>query len=178
MPCTLSSQRSKTGDPQNSISLDIKAAFDMAWWPALHDRLRKTSCPQNLHQLIQSYLTGRRVQLDLLNASASKSMSKGCVQGSVCGPTFWNLILDSLLEMDLPTGCHIQAYADDVMLLVSRATCGEVQSSANAALDLISEWGSSVKLTFSPAKTSAIAFTQGLKGIAISMNNPINQNSK
>ena len=151
------------------ISLDIKAAFDNAWWPALMDRLRRTSCPRNLHLLIQSYLTDRRVQVDLLNASVSKSMTKGCVQGSVCGPTFWNLILDSLLETALPSGCHIQAYADDVMLLVTGGTPDEVQANANQALDLIHNWGSSVKLTFSPAKTVAIAFTQGLSKITVAM---------
>ena len=108
------------------VSLDIKAAFDNAWWPALHERLRRTHCSKNVHRLITTYLDGRTVSLDYADASASKSMSKGCVQGSVCGPTFWNLVLDELLCVQLPAGCHLQAYADDVMLLVDAKSKDEV----------------------------------------------------
>ncbi|KAL0891775.1 hypothetical protein ABMA27_015042 [Loxostege sticticalis] len=70
-------------------------------------------------------------------------MSRGCVQGSVCGPTFWNVILDDLLEQQLPQGCHLQAYADDVLL----------------ALESITSWGESVKLNFGPSKTQMIGFS-------------------
>ena len=151
------------------VSLDIKAAFDNAWWPAIQQRLRSTGVARNCHRLIQSYLCDRKVSLDLADASASKNMTKGCIQGSVCGPTFWNLVLDELLDLSLPVGCHLQAYADDVMLLVSGPTAATVQRRANAALDLILDWGNSVKLRFSPAKTQAIAFTPGSKTVALSM---------
>ena len=149
------------------VSLDIKAAFDNAWWPALLERLRASGCAKNIFRLIQSYLQERNVSLDFANARASKQMTKGCVQGSVCGPTFWNLILDELLGVELPDGCHIQAYADDVMLLVSAPTAAGVQAAANAALKTISEWGVGVKLNFSPAKTQAICFTPASKDITL-----------
>ena len=152
------------------ISLDIKAAFDNAWWPALMERLRKTSCPRNVNRLIVSYLQDRKVSLDFADARASKTMTKGCIQGSVCGPTFWNLILDELLDVKLPPGCHIQAYADDVMLLVEGTSVADVESTVNSALDKILRWGRSVKLTFSPAKTHAIAFTHKAKTASIVMN--------
>ena len=159
----------KLGRHVIGVSLDIKAAFDNAWWPALMERLRRTQCPRNIHRLIKSYLSGRTVTLDLGDARASKSMTKGCVQGSVCGPTFWNLILDDLLDVPLPYGCHIQAYADDVMLLVDGRTVADVQMSANQALASILDWGRSVKLSFSPAKTQAIAFNRASKQASITM---------
>ena len=152
------------------VSLDIKAAFDNAWWPALMERLRKTSCPRNVNRLIVSYLQDRTVSLDFADARSSKTMTKGCIQGSVCGPTFWNLILDELLDVTLPPGCHIQAYADDVMLLVERTSATDVETTVNSALDRILRWGESVKLTFSSAKTQAIAFTQKAKSASIVMN--------
>ena len=102
-----------------AVSLDIKAAFDNAWWPSIFERLRRTQCPTNIFKLIQNYFVGRAVSLTYADAEYTKPMTKGCVQGSVCGPTFWNIILDELLEMPLPEGCHIQAFADDVLLLVS-----------------------------------------------------------
>lgn len=76
-------------------------------------------------------------------------MTQGCVQGSICGPTFWNLILDELLEQRLPYGCHLQAYADDVMLLVEGKTASDIEERANDALAIIQAWGERVKLEFS-----------------------------
>ena len=152
------------------VSLDIKAAFDNAWWPALQSRLRKTNCPRNIYSLIQSYLHDRNVTLEFANTRNTKPMTKGCIQGSVCGPTFWNLILDELLELEFPSECHIQAYADDVMLLVSGNNMAEVQTKTNQALQAIHDWGVGVKLQFSPSKTQGICFTQGCKGIELLMN--------
>ena len=142
-----------------AVSLDIKAAFDNAWWPAIFERLRRTGCPNNIYKLVQSYFVGRSVRLRYADAETTKAMTRGCVQGSVCGPTFWNVILDELLETPLPEGCHIQAFADDVLLLVTGEDATSVQDAANRALAIIGDWGASVKLSFSPAKTKAVAFT-------------------
>ena len=152
------------------VSLDIKAAFDNAWWPALFSQLRRTKCAQNIFGLIQSYFQNRSVELTYGDGHATKKMSRGCIQGSVCGPIFWNLILDELLNTPLPNGCHIQAFADDVLLIVSGETPTQIEVTTNNALVMISEWGKSVKLTFSATKTQAIAFTPDAKQTLIHMN--------
>ena len=152
-----------------AVSLDIKAAFDNAWWPSIFERLRRTQCPNNIFKLVQSYFTGRSVRLNYADAETTKVMTRGCVQGSVCGPTFWNLILDELLETPMPEGCHIQAFADDVLLIVTGKDATTVQDAANRALSIINQWGSSVKLTFSPGKTKAVAFTHQAARTIISM---------
>ena len=151
------------------VSLDIKAASDNAWWPALQERLRESGCARNIYRLIQSYLQGREVSLSLADSLVTKSITKGCVQGSLCGPTFWNLILDSLLQMRLPDGCYLQAYADDVFLLVCGKDSRCVETAANAALSIIQEWRVGVKLTFSPVKTQAVCFSPASKNINLIM---------
>ena len=152
-----------------AVSLDIKAAFDNAWWPSIFERLRRTECPNNIFKLVQSYFTGRSVRLSYADAETTKMMTRGCVQGSVCGPTFWNLILDELLETPMPEGCLIQAFADDVLLIVQGKNAVSVQDAANRALTMISEWGTSVKLAFSPNKTKAVAFTTQATRTILSM---------
>ena len=147
------------GDQAIAVSLDIKAAFDNVWWPSIFERLRATGCPQNIFNLIQSYFTGRTVILTYGDATATKLKTRGCVQGSVCGPTFWNLILDELLEAPLPEGVHIQAFADDVLLLVTGKDTNTVQRATNEALDIVAKWGARVKLKFSTNKTKMVAFT-------------------
>ena len=152
-----------------AVSLDIKGAFDNAWWPALMERLRKTNCARNVHRLLADYLANRVVRLQLAGTSHSKVTTKGCIQGSVFGPTLWNLILDDLLEMTLPPECHLQAYADDVILLVSAPTAQAAQLAANKALTMIRRWGASQKLQFGADKTVAVSFSPGSRHVRLAM---------
>ncbi|CAG4931346.1 unnamed protein product [Parnassius apollo] len=94
-------------------------------------------------------------------------MSKGCIQGSTCGPVLWDIILDELLNTKLPAGCYIQAFADDVLLVVTAASAGELESAANLGLHHIVEWGRIVELAFGPTKTRLIAFTPKTASINI-----------
>ncbi|CAK1544678.1 unnamed protein product [Leptosia nina] len=165
--------RSKKANGEHviAVSLDIKAAFDNAWWPAVFARLRHYDCPSNIYYILLSYVQNRTVGIDFSDISATKTMSRGCVQGSVCGPTMWNLIMDELLDIDLPTGCHIQAYADDVLLITHSTSLSDLQTITNNALDLIYNWGSNVKLRFGPDKTTLTAFTNRANSVSVIMNN-------
>ncbi|GBP00859.1 Putative 115 kDa protein in type-1 retrotransposable element R1DM [Eumeta japonica] len=98
------------------ISLDIEGAFDNAWWPALKTQLIDKKCPGNLYQMACSYLTERKITVNYARETVTKSTNKGCVQGSICGPTFWNIIIDSLLQRLTDAKVHCQAFADDVVL--------------------------------------------------------------
>lgn len=154
-----------------AVSLDIKAAFDNAWWPALFEGLRRIGCPRNIFGLIESYVEDREAVLDYANERVTKKLSKGCIQGSACGPNLWNIVLDELLEIPLPDGCHLQAFADDVLLIVHHNCADDLQEIANTALQRILEWGECVKLTFSPSKTQLIAFTPKAKEAVVKMGN-------
>ncbi|CAH2080329.1 unnamed protein product, partial [Iphiclides podalirius] len=96
-------------------------------------------------------------------------MTRGCIQGSACGPVLWNIILDELLDIGLPVGCHIQAFADDVLLVATAGSVSELETITNSSLSRIVDWGSSVKLSFGPAKTRMIAFTPKAKTAVITM---------
>lgn len=52
-----------------AISLDIKGAFDYAWWPAILEKLIELNCPKNLYRLIQSYLSDRTASLTIEGVS-------------------------------------------------------------------------------------------------------------
>jgi hypothetical protein len=45
------------------VSLDIKGAFDAAWWPGILKELRACGCPKNLYELTKSYFTQRTTTL-------------------------------------------------------------------------------------------------------------------
>lgn len=145
------------------ISLDIEGAFDNAWWPALKKQMVAKNCPANIYALVASYLEDRNIRVNYARATSEKGTTKGCVQGSIAGPTFWNLILDSLLHKMASMGVYCQAFADDVVLVFSDFTSSPLQQSANRALDVVSEWGVQNKLRFAAHKTNAMVLTRKLK---------------
>ena len=156
------------------ISLDIKSAFDNAWWPAILKRLHQLQCPKNIYNLLHNYLEDRTVSLTIADSTAIKDISRGCIQGSVCGPTLWNILLDELFEHQLPNGCRLQAFADDVTLIAHHSNTTTLQNITNISLKIIHDWGNLVKLTFGPQKTQMITFSPKTKKAMISIdNNPI-----
>ena len=41
------------------VALDVKGAFDSAWWPNIITTLQKLKCPKNLYKLARSYFSER-----------------------------------------------------------------------------------------------------------------------
>ncbi|GBP65876.1 Retrovirus-related Pol polyprotein from type-1 retrotransposable element R1 [Eumeta japonica] len=95
----------------------IKGAFDNAWWPAIRNQLLAHKCPVNLRGMMMGYLRDREVVVRYAGEEFRKGTSKGCIQGSIAGPTFWNLVLDSLLRELEDLGVYVQAFVDDVVLM-------------------------------------------------------------
>ncbi|XP_045504439.1 uncharacterized protein LOC123701072 [Colias croceus] len=145
------------------VSLDIEGAFDNAWWPALKKQLINKRCPKNLYGLITSYLCDRTVRVNYARAVFERGTNKGCIQGSIGGPTFWNLILDTLLQKLNSLGVYCQAFADDVVLIFSAPTVEKIQSTANTTLEAVQTWGKQNKLNFAAHKTNAMIITRKLK---------------
>ncbi|XP_052741604.1 uncharacterized protein LOC128198763 [Bicyclus anynana] len=145
------------------ISLDIEGAFDNAWWPALKNKLIEMKCPRNLYAMVCSYLTDRKIRVNYARAAAERKTTKGCVQGSIGGPTFWNLILDSLLNKLTGEGVYSQAFADDVVLVFSGHEMAVIEETANNTLAGVVRWGKRNKLHFAAHKTNAMIITRKLK---------------
>lgn len=145
------------------VSLDIEGAFDSAWWPAVKCRLVEKGCPVNLRRLVNSYLENRKVSVRYADSTYTKETTKGCVQGSIGGPIFWNMLLDPLLDSLDGMKVHYQAFADDVVLVFSGQTGEEIERQGNGVLKHVYEWGVKNKLKFAPHKTNAMVVTRKMK---------------
>jgi hypothetical protein len=55
------------------ISLDLKGAFDTAWWPTILILLKTLKCPRNLYNLCVSYFNERSTILLLNNSIEQRS---------------------------------------------------------------------------------------------------------
>ncbi len=119
-----------------AIKVEINGAFDNCWWPAILNYLTEQNCPLNLFRVIRSFLSNRSAELKIADATVTRTLQRGCPQGSVLAPLFWILQLQPLLNTALPVGVKLQAYADDIIFTV-RGTCREdIEHAANETLEL------------------------------------------
>ncbi|KAL0812196.1 hypothetical protein ABMA28_009571 [Loxostege sticticalis] len=145
------------------VSLDIEGAFDNAWWPALKDQLQRRRCPKNLYLTVKSYLEDRKIVVNYAGETSERETTKGCVQGSIGGPTFWNIILDPLLQTLSSEEVYCQAFADDGVLVFSGKSMAEMEGTINHVLEKTYKWGRNNKLNFAAHKTKAMLLTKKLK---------------
>ena len=80
-------------------SLDVKGAFDAAWWPAILRGLREAECPRKLDELTQDYFKDRRAVMLINSRKIEKSITKGCPQESCCGPGCWIVLYNSFINI-------------------------------------------------------------------------------
>ena len=161
-------------------SLDVKGAFDAAWWPAILQGLRDAKCPKNLYILTQDYFRERRAVISLNNSTIERNITKGFPQGSCCGPAFWNLQYNSILTLKYTNHTKAVAFADDLIIMTKADSIREAENIVNVELSKISAWAANNKIRFNEHKSKTMLLTRRKrkerKEIEIYLNNkPLNQ---
>ncbi|UYV71213.1 hypothetical protein LAZ67_8002209, partial [Cordylochernes scorpioides] len=137
------------------LSFDVKGAFDNVLHSSILRALHKSVCPRNIYHLINSFLCNRVVRLSMNGCTVSRRVSKGCPQGSVLGPFLWNIVFDELLTLDYRNNVFPQAYADDLVVVVSGCRPSQLPA-AQHTIDMIARWCSLHKLELSVGKCQAM----------------------
>jgi len=99
------------------ISLDVKGAFDAAWWPSILNGFRACGCPKNLYNLTKVYFGQRLAKLSTNNIRLEREVSNGCPQVTCCGLGFWNIQFNSLLKLEFKARTKAVAFADLMLAL-------------------------------------------------------------
>ena len=156
------------------ISLDIRGAFDHAWHPSLIKRMILMKVPPYLIFLLCDYLDDRHILTTFGGVTAGKKTNRGTVQGSVLGPLLWNIIIDQFLRINFGQDVHVQAFADDVTMIVSCNSRAYFNVIVNDIMQMAYCWGQNVKLTFSETKTKLMYMSRRIRSPTyplVSMNN-------
>ena len=140
--------------------LDIKGAFDHAHHPTLIIALYNKGCPIILIKLIFNFLTNRKACFYLNGSTLSTPVTKGCPQGSILSPLLWNVYVDEIFRLPLPSGMRIFGFADHIAIWKTEANVVNLQQNLQKAIDSILQWGKKQRLTFSENKTEMIIFTR------------------
>ncbi|CAK1577839.1 unnamed protein product [Parnassius mnemosyne] len=145
------------------VSLDIEGAFDNAWWPAIVSQLNSKRIDTSMLKIISSYLSEREICLKYAGHAIQKPTNKGCIQGSTYGPMLWNVLLDPLLQSTEKLNTHVQAFADDILIVATNQNGQKLEEEVNDTLRIITEWGQKYKLRFAPHKTQSVIITKKQK---------------
>jgi len=87
--------------------------------------------------------------------STDRPVTGGVPQGSVLGPTLWNVFYDDILRMDVPEGVQLVGFADDLALLAVGETSDTLEEVVNTTLDAIDGWMGAHGLQLARHKTEA-----------------------
>lgn len=115
------------------ITIDIKNAFNSAPWQGIVDQLKKQNISQYLIEITKDYFTNRQ----LIWKEYTKQMTCGVPQGSVLGPTLWNIFYNQILELKQELGVEVVVYADDIAIIVSHKDPTALKCKAEYAVDKI-----------------------------------------
>jgi hypothetical protein len=89
-----------------------------------------------------------------------RKISKGCPQGSASGLGFWNLQFNSLLQLEYTKNTKVNAYADDLMILVRGTTQLEDENYANIETQKVAKWARNNKTHFNNQKSKVMLITR------------------
>lgn len=140
------------------VTLDVQNAFNSLRWPVIDEALRKKATPDYLVRMIRSWLSDRELLVG--ENRTPRPVTCGVPQGSVLGPTLWNVAYDDLLAMDVPPGAHLVGFADDLAVVGTARTGEQLQEIVNRTLRMVDEWMASHGLQLAHHKTEAVMLTR------------------
>ena len=148
------------GEVITLISLDVKGAFNAAFWPSILNGLRACSCPKNLYNLSKSYFSQCTAIPSSNSIRLQKTVSKGCPQGSCCWLGFWNLQYNSLLNLAFRAKTKAVAFVDDLILAIRGESASVVENYSNGEMRKITAWATQNKIRFNDEKSEVMLVTR------------------
>ncbi|XP_064214106.1 uncharacterized protein LOC135266775 [Tribolium castaneum] len=139
------------------VAIDVENAFNSAPWKKIIEALEGKRINKALLALIQDYLQDRGILVG--EGEEYVEMTCGVPQGSVLGPTLWNVLYDAVLRLEMPVGVRTLAFADDLAVLVSSRNEEEMMALVNQTLQKVAEWMEDTGLSVAAHKTEATLLT-------------------
>ncbi|KAH1028575.1 hypothetical protein HUJ05_001920 [Dendroctonus ponderosae] len=150
------------------VTLDVRNAFNSAPWSAINKSLEQFNVSKYLRSVMRNYLQNRYI---ITQDGEAVEVTAGIPQGSVLGPTLWNIFYNWTLEMEVPQGATMLGFADDIALVTSAKNKLSMIEVVNETLGHINNWISENQLELAPEKTEAILLSgkRDRKGISFKL---------
>jgi hypothetical protein len=119
------------------VALDVENAFNTAPWKRIVRALDDLGVSEYLTEMVQTYLTDRTVTT--MDGAHQVRMSCGVPQGSVLGPTVWNIMYDGVLRLEIPVGVRLVAFADYLAVVAMASQREDLESLVDGTLERVSD---------------------------------------
>ena len=96
-------------------------------------------CPRNLYNLTKSYFSERSAYISTNVMRIDTTVNKERPQGSCCGPGYWNIDSNSLLNLNFAKWTRAIAFTDDLLIIVKASTVAEVKNYMNIEMSKIAK---------------------------------------
>ena len=135
------------------VFIDFSRAFDSIDHNILMEKLKLYVLDENPLNFMTNYMSCR-AQKNIVNGHMSQQLSVtyGTAQGSILSPLIFILYVNDIFTM-LDHESSVVMYADDTLLISKAENLVEVHEKAQKALQSISNWSSTNRLSLNLAKT-------------------------
>ena len=148
------------------VFLDMEKAFDRVWHAGLKFKLRLLGIPTKILRWISSFLTERRMRVNI-NGNYSQYIQHkyGVPQGSPLSPLLFILFVTDLAANI--KDAEISQFADDIALYASNRQPSILQQNIQKNLNKISKWCNTWRIGINPDKSKVIRRTKfrGFRGL-------------
>ena len=145
------------------IFLDIEGAFDNIKHSSIREALYTLGIPNTIGNWIGYLISNRNITVTLANITINRTVTKGCPQGGILSPFLWNIVVNSLLTNFDSAKSVLNAFADDLSLIIQGFDPSTLRSLASFYTAEISVWCKHHGLNLSALKTKLIMFTWNRK---------------
>lgn len=142
-----------------AVSLDVANAFNSIPRTQIGKALKRKGFPGYIRKILHNYLLERKVIYPIAEGKeGERIVEAGVPQGSVLGPTLWNITYDEVLGTEAEEGCEVIGYADDTMILATAERIEEATVKASMQVGKVMRKIRGIGLRVAIGKTEAVCF--------------------
>lgn len=109
-------------------AIEVFNAFNSVDWKNMFGPLReKFEAPPYIFRMVEDYLKVRHHLFDTKDGIKSRRVTAGAAQGSILGPVLWKIFYDDILRFEIPNGCYLVGYEDDMAIMITERSLDEFQ---------------------------------------------------